>query len=250
MEHLFYSVGVFCLWQDKERCVAHRRCRLLHLRNLVEGLPACSADRLRPQSRPRKDALRGRCLGDGARIVFLYYMEIFDGDSFVFQGFEIPSDSPLFLSVLSIHVLAGLTCVVAGAIAMLANKQRGRHSKAGSVYYWVLWVVFITAVLMAIFRWSHVYHLFFLGVASFLSAVIGRMSIRQKWNKWSIIHNIGMGVSYIFLLIAFYVDNGKFLPVWKNFHPLVYWLLPPVVGVPIIIWTMFRHPLSKHYFKR
>jgi len=58
-----------------------------------------------------------------------------------------------------------------------------------------------------------------------------------------------MGLSYIFLLTAVYVDNGKFLPIWKNFSSLVYWLLPSVVGVPIIIRTLLQHPLSSHYFR-
>ncbi|HEV8508649.1 MAG TPA: hypothetical protein VGQ53_24815, partial [Chitinophagaceae bacterium] len=65
-----------------------------------------------------------------------------------------------------------------------------------------------------------------------------------------IVHITGMGISYIFLLTAFYVDNGKFLPIWKNFSSLVYWLLPAVVGIPIIIRTLLRHPLSRDYFGR
>jgi hypothetical protein len=52
-------------------------------------------------------------------------MEIFEGDSFVVQGFEIPSDSPVFLTVLAIHILASITCVIAGIGAMLASKQHG-----------------------------------------------------------------------------------------------------------------------------
>lgn len=59
-----------------------------------------------------------------------------------------------------------------------------------------------------------------------------------------------MSTSYIILLTAFYVDNGEFLPIWKNFNALVYWLLPAVVGIPFIVRTLRRHPLSKKYFEK
>ncbi len=56
----------------------------------------------------------------------------------------------------------------------------------------------------------------------------------------------GMGLSYILLLTAFYVDNGKSLPLWKDLPPIAYWLLPAAVGLPLIIQALFRHPLVRH----
>jgi len=175
---------------------------------------------------------------------------MFEGKQIDVQGFQIPSNAPLFLVILFIHVLAGLACVVAGVFAMLAKKQHGLHSKSGNIYYKSLWVVFITASIMAMLRWKEDYYLFILGFISFCAASIGRMAVKHKWPKWSIVHITGMGLSYIFLLTAFYVDNGKFLPVWKDFRPLVYWLLPGVIGIPVIIRTLLRHPLSKDYFRK
>jgi hypothetical protein len=172
------------------------------------------------------------------------------GNPFVVQGFEIPSDNPLFLTILSIHILAALTSVVTGLMAMLSIKQFGLHPKSGTIYFWSLLVVFITATIMAIMRWKEDYHLFILGFIAFSSAYIGRTARRNIWEKWSIIHITGMGTSYIFLLIAFYVDNGRFLPLWKNLNPIIYWLLPPSIGVQIIIRTLLRHPLSRNYFIR
>jgi len=174
---------------------------------------------------------------------------MFDGRPINVQGFEIPYDGPLFLTILAIHILAGLTCAIVGLVAMLAKKRIGIHSKSGSTYYWSLLVVFITATVIAVARWGEDYHLFVLGFISFTSAFVGRMSVRNKWQKWSIIHIIGMGLSYIFLLTAFYVDNGKFLPVWKSFNPIVYWLLPIAIGIPILVKTLLQHPLSKEHFK-
>jgi hypothetical protein len=47
-------------------------------------------------------------------------------------GLDLPSDSPLFLSVLSVHVLFGLTCVVLGIVAMLSEKRRSAHGNSGA----------------------------------------------------------------------------------------------------------------------
>jgi hypothetical protein len=43
------------------------------------------------------------------------------------------------------------------------------------------------------------------------------------------------------------VDNGKNLPLWKELPPIVLWLLPALVGIPIIARTLLRHPLLRRY---
>jgi len=59
------------------------------------------------------------------------------------------------------------------------------------------------------------------------------------------LHITGMSMSYVFMLIAFYVDNGKQLPVWKDLPHVMYWLLPLVVGLPLIIRALLWHPLVR-----
>ncbi len=171
------------------------------------------------------------------------------GNPISIGGIEIPSDHPVFLTIIAIHVCAGLVCVIAGIFAMLSQKRSGLHPKSGNVYYRALWIVFITACVIAFIRWEEDYHLFILGVVSFTSAFVGRRALKHKWRKWSIYHIAGMGISYIFLLIAFYVDNGRFLPLWKNLNPIIYWLLPLAIGIPLIARTLLKHPLSRDYFK-
>jgi hypothetical protein len=163
----------------------------------------------------------------------------------IIDGIVIPSDNPLFLGIIAVHVLAALICVIAGAFAMLSKKQPGTHPKAGSVYYYGLWIVFITVIIISILRWNEDYPLFILGSLSFGLAFTGRKAEKQKWKRWPVIHVLGMGFSYILLITAFYVDNGKFLPVWKNLPYIVYWTLPAIVGIPIIIRTLLRHPVVK-----
>jgi hypothetical protein len=66
-------------------------------------------------------------------------------------------------------------------------------------------------------RWAENYHLFFLGALSLTAASVARTALRRRWRNWVGLHITGMGSSYILMLTAFYVDNGKHLPLWKNF---------------------------------
>jgi len=168
------------------------------------------------------------------------------GDSTVILGIEIPSTDPVFIGVIvGIHIPLGLACVVAGAVAMLSEKRRGRHSTAGKVYYWCLLALSASAAFLSLMRWAENYHLFILGALSFASAWFGRRALRERWPYWARLHITGMGLSYVLMLIAFYVDNGKQLPLWKDLPDFTYWLLPLAVGVPLIVRALLRHPLVR-----
>jgi hypothetical protein len=158
-------------------------------------------------------------------------------------GFEVPCDSSIFLAILAIHIPAGIICVLAGLVALLSKKQPGRHPKFGTIYYWSLSVVFVSATILAGLRWAEDYHLFILGTFSFAAATFGRMAHRRRWYGWVRLHIIAMGSSYILMLTAFYVDNGKNLPLWKELPPIAYWILPSAVGLPLIVHALLHHPL-------
>ncbi|HEV3494783.1 MAG TPA: DUF2306 domain-containing protein, partial [Actinomycetes bacterium] len=40
-----------------------------------------------------------------------------------------------------------------------------------------------------------------------------------------------------------YVDNGPQLPVWDRLPSLAYWLLPSLIGVPLILRALARRRL-------
>ena len=160
----------------------------------------------------------------------------------IVAGIEIPSTSPIFLTVVAMHVLLGLACVVAGAVAMLSPKRQGRHPRFGTAYFWCLAALFATATGLSVVRWTQDTHLFVLGTLAFAAAVLGRMARRRLWRGWARVHLVGMGASYILLLTAFYVDNGKNLPLWRDLPPIAFWLLPGAVGLPIIIAALLWHP--------
>jgi hypothetical protein len=164
-------------------------------------------------------------------------------EGIVVLGIPIPSSSPVFLSIVAVHVAAGLVCTFAGIAAMLAPKRAGQHPAAGAVYYRSLVVVFLTMAALSILRWPANAHLFVLGILSFGAGAIGRIARRRLWRGWLQWHVAGMAMSYILLLTAFYVDNGPHLPLWRSLPRLTHWLLPSIVGVPVLIWVLRRHPL-------
>jgi hypothetical protein len=58
-----------------------------------------------------------------------------------------------------------------------------------------------------------------------------------------------MGSSYVLLLIAFYVDNGKSLPLWRDLPALAYWLVPAAIGIPLIVRAQLWHPLTRQPYQ-
>jgi len=167
------------------------------------------------------------------------------GDTTKVFGIPVPSVDPVFLAVVHFHILVGICCVVAGAIAMLSPKGQGRHSAFGTIYYWCLTVVVATATGLSVVRWANNYHLFFLGMLSLIAATIARKALRQRWSNWVRLHITGMGLSYILMLTAFYVDNGKHLPLWKELPQIAFWLLPAGLGIPILVHALLKHSLAQ-----
>lgn len=163
----------------------------------------------------------------------------------VVAGLPIPSTSPLFLALVGVHVLLGLLCVIAGAVAMLTPKAPGRHPLFGTIYFWGLSTAVLTATGLAAMRWAEDRILFGLGALAFGLALTGRTAMRRRWPGWLRLHIAGMGASYISLLTAFYVDNGKNLPIWRSLPSLAYWLTPSAVGLPLLVYALLRHPLVR-----
>lgn len=165
----------------------------------------------------------------------------------VLFGIPIPSSDPLFLGVVGIHVLLGLAAVVTGATAMLAGKGRGRHPRFGTIYFWCLCGAFVTMSALAFTRWQEDYDLFILGALSFGAAWLGRTILRHRWRQWPRLHLTMMGASYILMLTAFYVDNGKNLPLWQDLPQIAFWILPTLLGTPVILYTLRFHPVVRGY---
>jgi hypothetical protein len=154
-------------------------------------------------------------------------------------GTDVGSTAPLFLAILGVHVLAGLAAVLTGAIAPLTTKGGRRHVRAGRWYYRALGVVVATALMLTAMRPRADYHLALIGLVAFTAATIGYLHRRQH-RPGDAPHITGMGVSYVAMLTAFYVDNGPHLPLWDRLPSLSFWFLPSVIGVPIIVRALRR----------
>lgn len=154
-------------------------------------------------------------------------------------GIPLPSSDPLFLGIVGIHIALGLSAVCTGLIAMLSGKGRGRHSNLGTIYFWSLAGLFVTSSTLSLLRWSEDYHLFVLGTVSFGAGYLGRFAIRRGSPR---LHLTGMASSYIVMLTAFYVDNGRSLPIWRDLPHIAYWIVPGAIGLPLAAYYLFRLP--------
>ena len=154
-------------------------------------------------------------------------------------GDQVGSTAPVFLAFLALHVLAGLTAVLTGAIAALARKGSPRHIRAGRWFYRAITVVFATATALAAMRWRQDYDLFLIGAVAFTAATIGYQH-RRRHRPGDTGHIAGMGIGYTAMLTAFYVDNGPHLPLWDRLPVLAFWLGPAAIATPLIARAVLR----------
>jgi hypothetical protein len=148
-------------------------------------------------------------------------------------GDQVGSTAPIFLAFLAVHVLAGLTAVIAGGAAALTRKGSHRHIRAGRLFYRTITVVLATATALAVLRWRQDYYLLIIGAVAFGAATLGYLH-RKRHRPGDAGHIVAMGVGYVAMLTAFYVDNGPHLPLWDRLPPLTFWFLPAAIGAPII----------------
>lgn len=160
-------------------------------------------------------------------------------------GVEVGSAAPVFLAVLAVHVLAGATCVIVGAVAALSGKRHRRHPSAGRLYYIWLALVFVSLVVLSVLRWPHDVDLLAIGTLAFTAATVGLVARRRRRPGWIRWHGTGMAVSYIALFTGFYVDNGPNLPLWNLLPHITYWLLPSVIGIPLLLRALHRATASQ-----
>jgi hypothetical protein len=94
---------------------------------------------------------------------------------------------------------------------------------------------------MAVMRWQHSAYLFVLGCVAFAFGSTGYTARKRRWPGWLTMHTIGMSLSYIVLLTAFYIDNGPKLPLWDRLPTIAFWVGPSVIGLPLLGRALVRH---------
>ncbi|GAA0793504.1 hypothetical protein Sya03_59650 [Spirilliplanes yamanashiensis] len=156
-------------------------------------------------------------------------------------GIRVPDAGPVFLAAVAAHVGAGLVAVIAGTLAALSRKRRGRHPRAGTVFLTAVAVIVVTATVMSAIRWQHNRHLLAVSTVTAVLATVGWLARRRRWRRWMLWHGITMSGAFIALLTGFYLDNGPQLPVWDRLPPLAFWFLPAAVGIPLTWWALVRN---------
>ena len=154
-----------------------------------------------------------------------------------------------FFLPLIVHVLAGLTTVITGIVTFSMPKRRGRHPRWGKRYLWAYTLVFFTATILSVQRWSADAYLFFIALVGYGFALGGYAARRFRrapflmsliGEHWVIAHIVGTIGSYIVLLTGFYVDNAHLIPLLNQLPQLTFWVLPTVIGIPFIVRSISR----------
>jgi hypothetical protein len=130
---------------------------------------------------------------------------------------------------LTIHAACGSVGLVLGPVAMLSGKRRGTHTRSGEAYHWVFLVLFLSAVALAVLNWDEVWWLAFVGAFSYGLALLGYLAAKRRWAGWLRAHVAGQGGSYIAMVTALLVVNTG----GRSPFP---WVVPTLIGTPIIVW--------------
>lgn len=151
----------------------------------------------------------------------------------------------LFTILLTIHIAAGSVCLAAGAASAFARKRKGLHTVMGEVYHAFYMLIFLTSVIMAVMHWSESAYLFYIAIFSYSLALFGYLAKKLRWRDWLGKHIGGMLGSYIGVITAVLVVNGHRIPVLNEVPVLLIWLLPTIIGTPIIARIGRRYKSGK-----
>jgi hypothetical protein len=144
----------------------------------------------------------------------------------------------IHLAALAVHVAAGSAGLLLGPVAMRASKRRGLHTRTGEVYHWAVLAVCCSALVLAALDWSRLWWFVPIATGSYAFALVGYLAAKRRWSGWLGAHVSGQGGSYIALVTALLVVNLGDV-TW------LVWILPTIVGSPVIAWVNYQVALGK-----
>ena len=129
--------------------------------------------------------------------------------------------------VLAVHIASGVAGLLLGPVAMLAPASRRRHvAFAGGAYVWTVLVVSLSAAALALLRIGELWWFLPIAALTLALALRGRLAAVRRAPGWRGDHISGTGGSYIALVTALIVVSAG--------GAVVAWILPTMIGVPVI----------------
>jgi uncharacterized membrane protein len=140
-------------------------------------------------------------------------------------------------TILLAHIALGIAGLVLGPVAMAARKRPGLHTRAGEAYHWVMLGVCVSAGVLAVLDWSRIWWFLPIATGSYAFALLGYVAAKRRWKGWLRAHITGQGGSYIAMVTAVLVVNWETLTGTRGVLSPWAWVLPTLVGTPIIAWV-------------
>ncbi len=147
--------------------------------------------------------------------------------------------------VLVLHIAAGIVGLILGPVAMSAWKRPGVHTQAGEAYHWVVLLVCVSAGGLAGLDWTRNWWFLPIAAGSYAFALYGYLAAKRRWPAWLRAHLAGQGGSYIAMVTALLVVNWQTFTGRPGRSSLWPWLLPTLVGSPMIAWVTYQVRLGK-----
>ena len=130
---------------------------------------------------------------------------------------------------LALHIACGVGALILGLIAMRTRKSAGLHTNVGEMYHWLFVGLFVSACVLAFLDWARLWWFVPIAAGSYAFALLGYLAAKLRWNNWLRFHLTGQGGSYIAMTTAVFVVNLGTDSWWA-------WMLPTVIGSPLIAW--------------
>ncbi len=143
----------------------------------------------------------------------------------------------LFQAIRLVHIISGFTAVLLGIASMLAPKKRGLHTTLGSTYHAFMIVICASAAALAVLNWRQSWYFLLISIFSYSYALMGIRAVRKRGPGWLKIHIKGMLGSFIAIMTAVMVTSAAKLPGLAALPRWMDWLLPTLIGIPVIRWA-------------
>lgn len=143
-------------------------------------------------------------------------------------------------SLLFLHIVFGFSAVALGPIAMLSRKAPGLHPRVGELYHASVLGVCLTAGALALLHWERSWGFLPVAIGSYAFALVGYVAAKLRFRGWLRVHVTCQGGSYIAMVTALLVVNWQTLFNAPGRDALWPWLIPTLVGSPLIAWAARR----------